>query len=152
MNFIVLIVSVTSTTLALSATTNWVGVPIFDYDNSTLLPMNGVSGSLADTADFDQDGFDDVMVWDGNNVQVLLNQSGKGFTQVFSAPINGSWRAADVNGDGFPDLINPVINQGMTVLINQLGPNYACATDLDKDGQTAVGDLLFLIEEWGPCS
>jgi hypothetical protein len=144
-------------TFGLSANMNWAGVPIFDLDNQIQLPTDNFGLATA-IADFNQDGFDDMVSFNNNLgiTHVVLNQSGKGFTIVLqlqnSAGGGGSswWRPADVNGDGFPDLINSH-SDGIDVLINALGPGYACAADLTGDGSVEVNDLLFVVSEWGPC-
>ena len=115
--------------------------------------------SIPAIADFDQDGYDDLLVSvkpngvNDNCLKVLLNQYGEGYTTVWNGPCGsgiGQWRTADVNGDGYPDLIRQN-SHNLEVYINQLSPEFACATDLDKDGETSVGDLLFVLAKWGPC-
>ena len=122
------------------------------FSESEFLPLPGTGmAAISAVADFDQDGFDDLLAYNGSGgVMVTLNLSGSGFYTVWETG-GGSWRTADVNGDGFPDLIKGASGNNVEIYINQLGPDYACATDLDKDGETSVGDLLFVLAEWGPC-
>ena len=140
----------------------WSGVPVFDdttYEDWQInLNGNWNTWGLIDTADFDQDGFDDLLVIHSNHpsykIAVHMNQSGKGFNVVFSTTLEGGsdhWRAADVNADGYPDLVRVGSANKAVVMINQLANEKVCATDLDKSGSTEIGDLLFVIEDWGPC-
>ena len=147
-------------TLALAFTMTNRGNQIFDYGNWEEMPRDyDYPVNIAGIADFNQDGFDDIVAHNSQFglSQIYLNQSGKGYALSISCSSNcfsaTDVNLADVNGDGFPDLIlGPGENQGFRVLINQLGPGYACVTDLDKDGQTNIGDVLFVLEEWGDCS
>ena len=138
---------------------------IFDSSSEYEMAVNSTgnyTGEIVAWADFDQDGFDDFCEGGGNHLVIYLNQAGQGFTEVwrtneFSVPCyTGTWRAADVNGDGYPDLVtgNPCESgSGVWVLRNQLGVNgYACTTDHDKSGNTDVGDLLFILDRWGACA
>ena len=70
----------------------WSGIPLFETveEYSAELSDNQESvETVIDTADFDQDGFDDLFIWTirGPNYRpvVLLNQSGKGFVEVWAA-------------------------------------------------------------------
>jgi len=134
----------------------WVGPQLFD--ESIDIPATLEAGSLNKiiaVADFDQDGFDDLVieVINGPNYRcaILLNQSGTGYTEVWgTSATSGGWRTADVDGDGYPDLI-AVGSSSFEVYINQLSLVAACPSDLDKTGATEVGDLLFVIDRWGPC-
>lgn len=142
----------------------WSGAPVF-VDNLLewdidVTPYGNIH-KLIDTADFDQDGFDDLLAvheyaWEQYQLVVHINQSGKGFTPVFALNGNSAfnYRAADINGDGYPDLVKTTIDSldnRANALINQLANEKVCATDLDKSGSTEIGDLLFVIEDWGPC-
>ncbi len=140
----------------------WSGAPVFDDSLAEERQVGLDINDILAVADFDQDGFDDLLAfwkpqsWGNGRAVVLMNQSGKGFTTVFTSQIIGAnWTAADVNGDGYPDLIKetgqPWNDTHVTVLINQLANEKVCATDLDKSGSTEIGDLLFVIEDWGPC-
>jgi hypothetical protein len=76
----------------------------------------------------------------------------------------------DVNGDTYPDLIleglTYTITEGdddgtggtiqlidrynaMYTFLNTGGTGFRCAGDVDGDGQTRVGDLVGLLEDWG---
>jgi hypothetical protein len=82
-------------------------------------------------ADVNGDGRPDLLVATANSVSVLLNQTAPGAaTPSFGPAVNfgagsgpASVAAADVNGDGRPDLV--VANQGsntVSVLLNQTAP------------------------------
>ena len=116
--------------------------------------------SIPAIADFDQDGYDDLLVsakpygLSDSCLKVLLNQYGEGYTTVWNGPCGSGvslWRTADVNGDGYPDLIRHGGSADLEVYINQLSPEFACATDLNKDGETSIHDMLFVLAQWGPC-
>ena len=155
--------------LALAVTMSNGTLDLFDYGNWEEMPRedapnSNVNALITAVADFNQDGFDDVVTYNSQYhlSQIYLNQSGKGFTLNFNCSPNtgctsfgaNNIKIADVNGDGFPDIMSggASTDGGFSVLINQLGPAYSCVTDLDADGDTSVGDLLFVLEEWGPCN
>ena len=157
-NGLALAVTMSNSTLDLFDYGNWEEIPRDDDPNSN------VNALIIAVADFNQDGFDDLVTYNSQYhlSQIYLNQSGKGFTLNFNcSPNTGCYtfgasgiKIADVNGDGFPDIMSGGANTdgGFLVLINQLAPAYSCLTDLDADGDTSVGDLLFVLEEWGPCN
>ena len=136
----------------------WVGTPLFDSNDAQTWPIDMTANQVQiifDVADFDNDGFDDLLVLTSSNqLEVLLNQSGTGFTSVFQIASGSAeserWKALDANGDGYPDLVK-LDDHEATVLINQLALLAACPSDLDKTGATEVGDLLFIIDRWGVC-
>ena len=124
--------------------------------------------ALVSTADFDQDGYDDIAVkyWDvdsGAELRIYLNQSGTGFLHVGTLTNSAfydditSVGTADVNGDGFPDIIltnhfgDDSLGDGFRVWMNQLADSNMCAADIDKSGSVNFSDLLFVLNEWGQC-
>ena len=140
----------------------WVGSPVFDLDDQVSLPATlelDYMSHIETVADFNQDGFDDLVVntylagGPDNTYEVLLNQSGTGYNSVWS--FSGSPQellAADVNGDGYPDLVLGIPGSDhVYAFINQMALLAACPTDLNKSGDTEVNDLLFVLERWGVC-
>jgi hypothetical protein len=58
--------------------------------------------------------------------------------------------SADVNGDGYLDLVYSNEHRGSPVIfLNTGGTGFRCAGDVDGDGQTRVEDLVGLLEDWG---
>ncbi len=107
-------------------------------------------GSVADSvtiADINGDGKPDVIAarGDQNSLAVFMNTSAKNATTVSFAPAQdiqassdsyyGSLVAADINGDGSPDLIEGNLSQGsvssVTILLDQ--PESATGTIVDSD-------------------
>ncbi|MBL9079883.1 MAG: VCBS repeat-containing protein [Planctomycetes bacterium] len=111
----------------------------------------GMSGDNRSSAvDLDQDGDLDVLLsgggWYGATPRILVNQGGAMFTALPAAPpLSGLVFAADVDGDGRPDLIT----QGTKLLRNLGGLTFSPAVnlpgsvvtsaDFDRDGDV---DLL----------
>ena len=60
---------------------------------------------------------------------------------------------ADMNGDGYPDLVEDDVVPAPHVLVrpNLLGRQAACPADLNKDFLVGFDDLLTLLAFWGPC-
>ena len=159
------ITCIATLTVGLSASIKSIGTSIFDWKDTITIPIEPPTAfdwlESISFADFNQDGFDDILLWTvhPNQGQVLINLSGKGFEQVFvisDDDLSGisyyRMLPGDINGDGFPDLV-AISYSGNTVLglINTLGPGYACAADLTGDGSVEVNDLLFVVAEWGEC-
>ena len=147
-------------TLAVAFTMTNRGNEIFDYGNWEVMPRDDtISLNIMGVADFNQDGFDDLVAHNSQYglSQIYLNESGKGYTLSISCSSGINCFSAldvtiaDVNGDGFPDLINGPTAEGFPVLINQLGSGLACNTDLNDDGTVNITDLLFVMSTWGPC-
>jgi hypothetical protein len=106
----------------------------------------------------------------GPSVQVLINRTGEGVPQggggvVFDPPVSFGVNAnpnfvvaADLNGDGLPDLLTANADDGpsggsVTALVNNPPPPLLpCPADLNGDGNVSVEDLLILITSWGPCA
>ena len=152
---------------AATSLATWIGTPIFEGAEETTLPMTSFEGheyprAWGHWADFNQDGFMDLLTYldpsnDGvidDHLAIYLNVGGESLTEVWSisesaiAGYANDWQPIDFNGDGFPDLVN---HSSKKIIYNNLGPNYACSSDLNKNGATEVLDLLFIIDRWGEC-
>jgi hypothetical protein len=77
-------------------------------------------------ADFDHDGFDDIFVgtFADGALRIFRNTSGAGFAEWWQGRVPGigyTGSAADLNGDGYPDLIVGEKNS-IRVLMNRAGP------------------------------
>ena len=141
------------------------GISPFSSNWNVLLSWEGADlNEYIGSADFDQDGYEDLLVRvTENKLRVLLNQSGTGFIPS-SGVENTNFRfsryigIADVNGDGFPDIVltgtaasGDGAGPGIRAWINQIPNNPVCASDLDKTGNVDFSDLLFVLNEWGEC-
>jgi hypothetical protein len=63
-----------------------------------------------------------------------------------------SKESVDVNGDGYLDLVVPLVGRGESaaaIFLNTGGTGFRCAGDIDHDGETRIYDLLDLLEDWG---
>lgn len=140
-------------------------------DGSSIPFVSEIDGAeTIQMADFNQDGFDDLLTifddWDGGGkkIGIYLNQNGKGFVEAWTLSeaecgcefSNHDFTPADINGDGYPDIVNVLGSSGGSyqalVYINQLGSGLACNTDLNDDGTVNITDLLVLMAAWGDCS
>ena len=140
------------------------GISPFSSNWNVLLDWEGADlNEFIGAADFDQDGYEDLLVRvSDSKLRVLLNQSGTGFIPS-SGVENNNFNfsryvgIADVNGDGFPDIVlsgQPAGGEpgnGIRVWLNQIPNNPVCASDLDKTGNVDFSDLLFVLNEWGEC-
>jgi hypothetical protein len=100
----------------------------------------------AHVADFNHDGYFDLAVWTSTGCQVLLNQRNGKFVPLAAVPsipgpaspfaLRGA--VADINGDGFPDLLTADASGRLHFLVNHLGRF--------REGSIALpgGDLLSL--------
>ncbi len=157
---IAILTCVASATFGFAASNSFTGGQIFD-ENETYEPTfegGWVGIILIDTADFNQDGFGDLLsappMGSFGPGRVWLNDQNGGFAPVFEVKVMGGQGrlvAEDMNSDGFPDIIVVHDAASPVIYINQLGPATACASDLNDDGTTDVTDLLFVVSEWGPC-
>ena len=118
------------------------------------------SGNIlaADSADFDQNGFDDLVLTGTNGTRLLGSSGAQGFSLrslQFGAGIDVS--VTDINGDAFMDIIAvEAVSRAVNILRNSgNGRNFttqrlqrgsvatATSADLDGDGD---GDLLLAID------
>jgi hypothetical protein len=113
----------------------------------------------------DEPDFYEYWVFDPNMIYLLFPNTmdpDRGDHPIF--------HVQDVNGDTYPDLIleglTYTITEGdddgtggttqlidrynaMYTFLNTGGTGFRCAGDVDGDGQTRVGDLVGLLEDWG---
>ncbi len=87
-------------------------------------PSSGAGGDVA-TADFDRDGFSDLVVVDGNNTTTLVyfgaadgTFSTRGTSYSISGIQQGGSIAADLNGDGYMDFITTQWGSTATRFLN----------------------------------
>jgi hypothetical protein len=132
----------------------------------------GATPRSIEAADLDGDSDRDLAVVAddaeiGPSVQVLVNRTVDGVPAggggvLFDPPVAFGVDAdpnfvvaADLNGDGLPDLVTANADDApsggsVTALVNDPVPTE-CAGDLDGDGDVSVIDLLLLLAAWGQC-
>jgi hypothetical protein len=121
------------------AQTNISFQPPIKYEGPVAAPLYGVSGTPFVTADFDGDGRLDLCVITQDGVSVLYG-NGDG---TFAPPVDyalGKYVqegvAADVNGDGRPDLVLCQYGLGkLLVLLNQGGRKFALPINIPVGDQ-----------------
>jgi hypothetical protein len=133
----------------------------------------GMMPRSIEAADFDADSDNDLAVAAddpeiGPSVQVLTNRTGEGVAQggavIFDPPVAFGVDAdpnfvvaADLNGDGLPDLLTANEDDGPSggsvsgLVSNPTAPPPPCPADLDGDGNVFITDILLLLASWGPC-
>ena len=114
----------------------------------------------------DEPDFYEYWVFDPNMIYLRFPNSYMMDEDRGDGPV---FHVQDVNGDTYPDLIlegltytiteeddewgwtNQFIDRynAMYTFLNTGGTGFRCAGDVDGDGQTRVGDLVGLLEDWG---
>jgi len=120
-------------------------------------PLNYLNNTRLESlvvGDFNKDGALDIVAGENNapgNIHALF---GDGFGNFFNGgsfatgvPNVGSIRAADMNGDGFLDVIvgsesTSLSNAGIAVLFNQFGTGFASAIQSDVVPGTGINSIL----------
>ena len=119
-------------------------------------PDNNGANYVA-VADFNRDGYPDVIIGSGSNtIDIFLNDHTGHFPSYtsYSVPSLGKMLAVDVNGDGWPDLViasgtnnTVLINNGNatfhvgTTLVTRTPANSFVAGDFNKDGKVDLAAL-----------
>src|ERR1700722_3787515 len=110
------------------------------------------SGNTVLTADFNGDGFPDLVILGNNNISLLLG-NGNGVFTTAPSPSNdlpGAIAVGDFNGDGIPDLaVAPVLDEGNSeVLLGKgdgtftiAGGSFRIGSDTITSNAIAVGDF-----------
>jgi tetratricopeptide (TPR) repeat protein len=103
----------------------------------------------AQVADFNHDGLFDLVLWSPEGYRVLMNRGNGNFTSLASAlPLSGpadefAFRGAvaDVNGDGFPDLLAAGANGKLHLLVNNAGKFREGPVDVGTGGDAGLAAL-----------
>jgi hypothetical protein len=110
--------------------------------SKTLLPGARPQWYLSSTAvDFNDDGAPDILIDGAGGVSKVLLNDGKGnFTKGWESAVGAHVLAADIDGDGLPDLIESSGN-GLTVLHNTYAHHDSLAHIIraGPDGSTIAG-------------
>ncbi len=125
------------------------------FSTGSYYPTGGTSASSIANADFNNDGFPDLVTLNSptsgtNNISVLLNDaSGHGTFNsavTYATSAKGSSMAiGDVNGDGIPDIVVAQANQGVDVFLGKpdgtFQPAKTTSLGFNSLGSIALGDL-----------
>ena len=110
------------------------------------------SGNTVLTADFNGDGFPDLVILGNDNISLLLGNGNGTFTAAPSPPndLPGAIAVGDFNGDGIPDLaVAPVLDEGNSELLlgngdgtfTIAGGSTGFGSDAATSNAIAVGDF-----------
>jgi hypothetical protein len=120
--------------------------------SSLLTVASQNSGNTVLTADFNGDGFPDLVILGNDNISLLLG-NGNGTFTASPSPSNdlpGAIAVGDFNGDGIPDLaVAPVLDEGKSEVLLGNGDgtftiasgSFGIGSDTDTSNAIAVGDF-----------
>ena len=138
-----------------------------NIDNDTFINITATSGLNIGgiplqgmLRDFDNDGFQDILV-SGDRVDYYHNNGDKTFTRVepFGGTIFGTFSLGDLNTDGFTDVYassvipfnNPDLFREDILFLNEPNGNHFLSLKLvdDEENPSAIGALAMLYGDWG---
>jgi len=124
------------------------------YDS---IDLGGITPTSLESGDFNGDGFTDLIVAssDSNRIMVFNGDALGHFTLAYNIPAAtgpGRMCVADMNNDGHPDILIPLVINAVRVLYYDFtnhvynandyactfSPSFVCAADINHDGQLDI--------------